>query len=197
MNSLVSSFFKRAVVIPGIIAVVVIALILVVTPSLIAASNVKEETVEAETIDLSQFNAKKYSSISKLKKDDYVGSFECEDIAFSEAPIVYDAKEVSNVSAIKGSVEPWGNKKGGVVLRGATTHQLAPFTNAKIGDTIKVNYYGNNTYFYKVNEIIPTAQASDFNKYLKDNKLTVAVPYNDFAHLGEAYFYTLYVAELR
>lgn len=195
MNSWTSNFVKRALVIPGIITVVIIAIILLIVPKMISDSNHKEAD-SVEVIDLSQFNVKEYETISELKRDGYVGSFSCSDVSLEDVPVVYNALESSNVSAIKGSVEPWA-KKGGIVVKGITTHQMPKLDNAKIGDTIQFNYYGNNSYSYKIRRIIPAADSSELSKYLEDKTLAVAVPFNDFSNLGEKYFYTVYVAELQ
>ena len=192
MASLLFNFFKRAIIVPVVVTALVIGSIYAFSPTFITEGT--QRTVSTgENIDLSDYKVKEYSSFKQLKPGDYIGTVSCKSVDLGETPIVYISKNEKAVYAIDGSVEPWNG--GSILIIGNDVYsQFLKLYNSEKGDKVSVNFYSGDTYNYKIEKKVAGVTESELKNYIKDGKLVLAVPYNDFSNLGTSFFYFLYIA---
>lgn len=195
MNSLFVNFIKRAIIVPLLVSCIAAALILFAGPRAVARTNAAADNSSAsESLDLTGYSLKSYSSFNQLKSGDLVATIKCENILLGEKAVIFDSSDKSNIVMHKASVEPWN--KGGVLFVGAnTSDQFKLLHDAEIGEKFVVSFYDNDTYTYKLKRIIPCAEAKELTSYIKENRLVLCLQYNDFKDLGNSYYYQVFIAE--
>ena len=192
MASLLFNFFKRAIVVPVVVTALVIGAIYALAPKFINETSTRVVSGN-QTINLSEYHVKEYSSFKDLKSGGYIGKVSCENVDLGETPVVYLSQNEKAVYAVQGSEEPWNG--GSILIIGNDVYsQFAKLYNSEKGDKVKLEFYSNDTYNYRIEKKVTGVKESEFKDYLRDEKLILAVPYNDFSNLGNSYFYTLYVA---
>ena len=192
MASLLLNFIKRAIIIPIAVTVIVIGVIYSAVPRFISEGQTRTSSLN-DRIDLSLYNVKEYNSFKELNAGDYIGDLRCENIDLGSTAVVYKTESDNAVYASGVSKEPWSS--GSMLIIGNdNSSQFGKFYNSKKGDKISLEFYSKETYKYKIEKKVVGVTDSELNGYVKDGKLIIAVPYNDFSNLGSSFFYTLYIA---
>lgn len=192
MASLLLNFIKRAIIIPIAVTVIVIGVIYSAVPRFISEGQTRTSSLN-DRIDLSLYNVKEYNSFKELNAGDYIGDLRCENIDLGSTAVVYKTESDNAVYASGVSKEPWSG--GSMLIIGSdNSSQFGKFYNSKKGDKISLEFYSKETYKYKIEKKVVGVTDSELNGYVKDGKLIIAVPYNDFSNLGSSFFYTLYIA---
>ena len=192
MASLLFNFFKRAIVVPVVVTAIVIGIIYAFAPKFI---NEEKNRVPAsnETVNLSEYDVKDYNNFDELKHGGYIGKISCKSVDIGELPVVYARQTKKAVYAIESSSEPWNG--GGMLIIGYDTfEQFAKLYNSEKGDKVTLEFYSKDTYNYKIESKVTGVRENELKNFIEEDKLILAVPYNDFSNLGNSYFYTLYVA---
>lgn len=192
MTSLLLNFLRRAILVPVLLTAVVIFSVYTVVPKYVYSGN-KDEVETESVVDLSSYNTKDYASFKNLKSGDYVGTVECPSVGMNKTPIIFSEERKGVASLCKDSKDPW-NKGAFAIATNDTKCEIGKLYNSKIGDEITVEFYSKGEYTYKLEKVIVGKTKKDINSYIKDSKLVICVPFNDFSDLNNSYYYTFYIA---
>jgi sortase (surface protein transpeptidase) len=193
MNSLTFNFIKRAFIIPIAVTLVVVLGMFIFIPT---SSSAQSTTTSVSKIDLSGYSLAQYSKFKQLDISAYVGSISSDSLGINCA-ITYslDSENINTVLLSENSTEPWND--GSVVLLGDdNTSEFKTLHDSVIGDEITIDFYSNNKYTYKINDVSYGKTLKDIKSYNKKNTLVMYVPYSNFDDLSNSYYYVEYVAEL-
>jgi hypothetical protein len=180
---MIFNFIKRAVIVPMLLTAVCVAGLVwfIQTGGFISDSAEQDSAVT--------YRMTNYKKFSDLDEGAYVGSIRYGtyegDITFTESggnALVLDAD----------AKEPW--EKGGTVILGSGAKtQLAPFRNAKVGDTLTLSLYSNDSYTYRIKKIRYGVTLDEIHKMRTDG-LLVCRSYHDFS-TANSKLYAVYTAE--
>ena len=189
MISLLLNFFKRAIAVPLIVCIAAVIAVTAI-PNIGAGTS---DNGKLSEVDISLYSAKQYDRFKELESDSYAGLLFSEDFSFGKIPVLYDVENQNTVSVVKGSGEPWNG--GSMLIVGKNSEaQFKGLKRAKKGDTIVFDSYSNTEVSFTVKSIVTGVRENELKSYMKQGKLVLAYPYNDFSDLGNAYYYTLLIA---
>lgn len=198
MNKLKSTYLKKALFFPIVVIAILILLAGLFVPTIISRIPVATDRTEAIRVyDAEKYDyyLKDYESFDELKLNRFVGWISSDDLGLG-CPVSFNSQEEDTdlASLVKGSTEPWNN--GCIVIIGANTDREFRNTHkATTGDEVTIDFYSNDSYTYKIKDIVPTVTFDEINNYKKDNTLIMCRPYRNFDKEKEP-FYTIFIAEL-